>query len=206
MLSKELSKGLKQKDARRVRDAAIAVVEWGGVKRGNAEYLRGLRNSELLEKLRTTAKRLDPDTADLSDLANIDRMNAGFSKIYSLIIPNHRSPMYDSRVACALTSLVRLYCEQTEGCEEVPECLAFGILPHRSRSGSEKTDRAPSSDKFTFKDVHSNLRYAQSNVMAAWILGELAQNKPFKKEPHPTHALQSAMFMIGYQELPILSR
>ena len=145
--------------------------------------------------LTANARLLDPDAADLCSLSGIWPMNSGFSKIYSLLVDGF--PIYDSRVACALASLVRLFCEET-GREEVPPPLAFGILPSQA-----KVNRNPSCGCLVFSRIRWSKRglrgYAQSNVMAAWLLAALSAQPPFSDEREPQRALQSAMFMIGYE-------
>ncbi len=131
-------------------------------------------------------------------------MNSGFSKLYSLLVDGF--PIYDSRVACALASLVRLFCEETgRECEEVPPSLAFGIP-----SSQAKVNRNPSCGCLVFPRIRWSKRglrrYAESNVMAAWLLAALSAQPPFSDEREPQRALQSAMFMIGYAVPAVLER
>ena len=117
------------------------------------------------------ARVLGLEEASLLCLSGVGRMNSGFSKIYSLLVDGF--PIYDSRVACALASLVRLFCEET-GRSETPAHLAFGIPPSRGRQS-----RNPSSGCLTFPRIWSARSYAQSNVMAAWLLDALSAQSPF---------------------------
>ena len=176
-------------DASGFLEAAVAVLEWGKVRRGEPR-LRALGDRAMGE-LTAAARLLDPAGADLRRLSGVPHMNSGFSKIYSLLLDGF--PIYDSRVACALASLVRLFCEQAE-LREVPASLAFGIPPTQARA-----PRDPSCGRLLFPRIRTPRRYAESNVMAAWLLDELSQRSPFA-EPGTDrrHALQSAMFMIGY--------
>ena len=192
-LRRQLRENAERGDTDGFLEAAIAVVEWGGVRR-NRQRLRDL-GDEVLPRLTANARLLDPDTADLDHLSGIEEMNSGFSKIYSLLLTDF--PIYDSRVACALASLVRWFCQEKDR-ESIPGALAFRVLPAQG-----KARRDPSGEHFKFPKVHypGTARYAQSNVMAAWLLGELAKHPPFCGEDDPLHALQSAMFMIGYAPL-----
>ena len=98
--------------------AAIAVVEWGGAGvRRNRVRLATL-GSDALTVVLADAARLDPTRADLSQLGKVNYLNSGFSKIHALLIDDY--PIYDSRVACALASLVRRYCEES-GRTAVPQ-------------------------------------------------------------------------------------
>ena len=164
-------------------------MEWGRVRRGERR-LRAL-GDQALPALAATACLLDPATADLNRLSDVSLINSGFSKIYSLLLDGF--PIYDSRVACGLASLVRLFCEET-GRPEVPAALAFGIPPSQARA-----PRDPSCGALVFPRIWTPRRYAESNVMAAWLLDVLSQQSPVVElESERQRALQSAMFMIGY--------
>ena len=170
--------------------AAVAVLEWGRVRRSERR-LRAL-GARAVDELTETARRLDPAEADLRRLSEVSLINSGFSKIYSLLLEGF--PIYDSRVACALASLVRLFCEETGRGPEVPTPLAFGIPPSQARAR-----RDPSCGALVFPKIWTPRRYAESNLMAAWLLDVLSQQSPFAElASERQRALQSAMFMVGY--------
>ena len=120
-----------------------------------------------------TAARLAPTEADLSQLGGVNRLNSGFSKIHALLIDDY--PMYDSRVACALSSMVRRYCEES-GSTTVPRQLALSIPPSQGR-----LVRNPSHDTLRFRQMRwrDTKQYGSSNVIAAWLLGALAADGDF---------------------------
>ena len=188
-LSEQLRGSAGEKDAPRFLEAAVAVVQWGGV-RQNERRLRAL-GDDALPRLTAAARLLDPAEADLRRLSDLRPMTSGFSKIYSLLVDG--LPIYDSRVACALASLVRLFCEET--CRtEVPVQLRFALPRSQGR-----VRRDPSCGQLVFPRIWSPGRYAQSNVMAAWLLDALAANPPFSElGADRLRAVQFAMFMIGY--------
>jgi len=194
---KRLGESLEGNIHQAFREAATEVLRWGGVVAGNRERLEAL-GDEAIPLLRVNTRLLDPATADLERVWVVQPMNSGFSKIYSLLLDGF--PIYDSRVACALASLVRWFCEETDGLEKVPKLLAFGIPPNQ---GDAKRD--PSCGQFTFPKIRygGSGRYAQSNVMAAWVLDELSRHGPFGEfgEEERQFALQSAMFMVGERPL-----
>ena len=177
-------------DADRFLDAAIAVVQWGGVYR-NAERLRELGRVGLA-RFYEASRQLDPTSADTEDLAKILDMNSGFSKIYSLLVDG--LPIYDSRVACALASLIRSYCEEAS-LRAVPTELLVGIPFHRAAA-----NRNPSAGPLQFPVLRwgDKRQYAVSNLKAAWLLEPLAKEGRFRDLPSRLLALQSALFMIGY--------
>ncbi len=187
-LRKQLRESVEQGDAAFL-EAALEVVRWGKV---SEKPLRKL-NREALPRLTANARLLDPATADLDSLSAVDLMNSGFSKIYSLLIDGF--PIYDSRVACAIASLVWLFCHDCDR-DAVPETLRIAIPPYQPT-----VRRNPSCGRFRFPKVYTRARYARSNVMAAWLLSEMAEQAPFPGADDPLHALQSAMFMVGYAPL-----
>lgn len=193
-LRKQLFESEKRGDADEFRQAAAAVLHWGRVGGHNEKYLDRL-GDEALPRLTSNARLLDPATAELGRLSVVAPMNSGYSKIYSLLVDG--LPIYDSRVACALASLVRMFCHE-EGREAVPEALRVDVPLDRAT-----VCRDPSCEQFRFERIAagSTTRYARSNVKAAWLLGKLAKHPPFSQESDPLHALQSALFMIGYAPL-----
>lgn len=189
-----LKDSAQNQDADAFFGAALAVVDWGGVRR-NRPRLEMLRAApDGLQTILAARDQLDPMKADLTRLDAVRDMNSGFSKIYSLLLDGF--PIYDSRVAAALASLVRFYSEE-QGLAEVPAALQLGLpLPRRSSS------RDPSAGTLRFPHLRPSqrTRYAISNVKAAWLLGLLADLGCFGQEPRERRllALQSALFMIGY--------
>ena len=123
--------------------------------------------------LAETASLLEPAEADLNRLSGVRLMNAGLSKIYSLLLDDF--PIYDSRVACALASLVCLWCEESER-TEVPKLLRLRLPPSRGTKS-----RNPSRGSHVFPRIWTPRQYAESNVMAAWLLGALAEKPRFSE-------------------------
>ena len=172
---------------------AKEVMTWGGIP--NEERLSRL-GKKALGKLRANALLLDPKLANTSKLKGFKYMGAGYSKVYSLMIDGF--PMYDSRVACALTSLIELYRIEKRPAV-VSEQLRLGVPPGRG----ENIDRNP----FGFPNIRGAqyTKYADSNLKAAWLLGALADQGKFATLPieRRVWALQSALFMIGYKPLDL---
>ena len=194
-LSSLLRQAADQGSATEFLKVAIAVVDWGGVRRNRARLKK--LGADALAVVLADAARLNPASADLSQLGEVSHLNSGFSKIHALL--NDEFPIYDSRVACALASMVRRYCE--ENCRDaVPPQLAFSIPPSRGRF-----KRNPSAGALHFPNTRwgDAKQYANSNVIAAWLLADLAQCGQFGTLPSDRRllALQSAMFMLGYRPM-----
>ena len=152
----------------------------------------------MLFKFKCAANRLDPETGDTGSLKGFSYMGAGYSKIYSLMVDG--LPMYDSRVACALTSLIWLFCKEAS-LPEVPQYLRLGVPNPKG----DRVDRNPQRGTFRFPDIQGAQYslHAKCNLKAAWLLGELAQKGRFAELSHELRvdALQAALFMIGYEPL-----
>ena len=191
-LKQQLRDSADRNDATGFLEATIAVAQWGQVPQSKRQ-LRAL-GDDALAKLTAAARLLDPAVADLRCLSDVQPMTSGFSKIYSLLVDGF--PIYDSRVACGIASLVRLFCEEPRR-TEVPVRLALGIPPSQGR-----VKRDPSCGPLIFPRIWTPRRYAESNVMAAWLLGALSEEPPFSElGDERQRAVQSAMFMIGYAPL-----
>ena len=162
----------------------------------NERTLRRLGGDALPEFL-ADGRLLDPARADMSKLDGVRRMNSGWTKIQALLLDGF--PMYDGRVGAALGCLARLHCADA-GLDAVPEPLRFRWHP-----GKGAHDRDPSTGPFRFPmlSAASPRRWAECNVRAAWVLGELAGEGRFGALPprRRPRALEAALFMIGY-ELP----
>lgn len=170
------------------KKAVTEVLNWGSMNLRSFYQLGDEAPSILREK----AKLLDPKHADLSELSGFRYMSAGYSKIYSLMLDDF--PIYDSRVACALTSLIHLFSnEESQG--QVPCELRLGVPPGRGDNRNPYGFPAIKGARYTL--------HAVSNVKAAWLLGELAVLGEFGKLPanRRVSALQAALFMIGYKPL-----
>ena len=175
-------------------EAACRILQWGGVAAGNKGKLYKL-GRDALPTFRETARLLDPSHADTSQLDRVRYMNSGWTKVYALMLEGF--PIYDGRVGAAMGYLVQRYCEM-QICR-VPELLQFRWLP-----GKGKHNRNPSVDSRQFPRLsHADpRRWAECNIWAAWILGDVACEGRFGKLPaNHLRALEGALFMIGY-ELP----
>ena len=181
-------------EADRFFEAAGAVFAWGGpgVRRNAANLQK--QGAAALPTIRAAQAQLDPGRADTERFDAVSDMNAGFSKIYALLLDDF--PIYDSRVAGAMARFIRGYCEE-RGLPTVPETLALRVPPSQ-----RKKTRNPSAGSIRFRAMQWGKpeQYASSNVKAAWLLGSLSEQSPFGDlEPaRRLLALQSAMFMIGY--------
>ena len=171
-------------------------VDWGGSKALNLNSSRNwgdIAPAQFQQHIGEIRQKLDPAKADTKELPVSLRMGAGFSKIYSALVPG--LPIYDSRVACALSCLIRIY-QQNEKVNVTGATLSFPVPKTQPRKGKGPNRCAG--------DSIDHGEYAEANLKCAWLLqglldrpGEFA-NVPEKRR---VDALQSALFMLGYTRL-----
>ena len=174
---------------------AKRIRRWGGIrKHGDLDKL----GSRAFAVLSENARRLDPGSGDTDDLRSFRHMGSGYSKIYAMMIPS--LPIYDSRVAGALTSLILIHRRRCE-LPGVPETLQLGVPQSQG-----KQRRNPSAGPYAFPTIWDSAahgrRYAVSNLKAAWLIADMARRgEPFAGMDHDRRilALQSALFMTGYR-------
>ena len=175
-------------------EIARAIVKWGGIP--NLQRLdewERMPPPRLQNQIAEVRRKLTPATADTNELGKFHYMGSGFSRIYAALIPG--LPIYESRVACALVCLVRLYC-QDAGLPRVPALLKFSVPKSRGNKGirCEKPVLRYEQDE----------KYARTNLQFAWLVAGLtADPGEFGglPETHRVDAVQSALFMLGYARL-----
>jgi hypothetical protein len=208
-IKSELVAAIKNKNTKDAANACLMILEWGGVlgtaSRGNWKKVIDL-NDDLIPYLRGVKSYFESDDISLvqqrqSHFIKINGkktkiiMNAGFTKIYSILCTDFI--IYDGRVGAALGLLVRKFLE-SKNYSAIPNVLDF-------RFGNAKTksvNRNPSSENFKFSAFNnSDALHTNSNLMANWIIEKIDLDKypEFKKSNDPTRALEAALFMIGYR-------
>jgi len=123
------------------------------------------------------------------------RSNAGFTKIYSLLMEDF--VIYDSRVAAALEALVVLYCGHAHKAT-VPASLNFRWMG--ARGGHL---RNASRGDLTFTGVNNNHEsHANCNLMANWILSAALSSigGGFNGQAGQIalRHIEAGLFMLGY--------
>ncbi len=183
------------------RNCALSMLEWGGVLNRNKERIMGMGES-ICSYFRNAQQKLNLSTVSLTGHRTI-HINSGFTKLYFLLIDDFT--MYDGRVGAALGLLVRKFCEEN-GLHQIPPMLEFSFGSGRGNPGT--TDRRdPSFGNHRFPRFTLNrIRHLHDNIKASWLLKEVADKtrsrfKELSQDPPLNErltALQSALFMIGY--------
>ena len=177
-------------------EAACGILRWGGVTRSNGKTLRDLGGAAL-STFRAASLLLDPSHADTSRLDGVRYMNAGWTKVYALMLDG--LPIYDGRVGAAMGYLVQRYCVSARLCQ-VPTRLRF-----RWGAAKGRHNRNPLTRSLRFPGLTATTprTWAECNLGAAGILGEVCREGRFGGlvTHRQLRALEAALFMIGY-ELP----
>lgn len=182
-------------DRRAANLVAIEIQEWGGTRKGNVKAIKdmGADFAKYLGICETAFVNDDKKKLVLNGFPL--RSNAGFTKIYSLLLDEFC--IYDSRVAAALGLFVRSYCEQA-GLDVVPEALGFAQMSENNR----KSDRRnPSNSAFQFPKTHNLASiHFRWNMRANWVLSIALLGTKFEEQygKSSLRALEAALFMIGY--------
>lgn len=171
--------------------ACIAVFEWGKVTNGNVSWV----NSHALglhKNITSWANELGhvlgggPALLPDGEL----RFNAGFSKVYSLLV--NGLVIYDSRVAATLGLAVQRWnASRGQAPSGIPPVLRFPWAP--AKGGQNRDPGSP------MPRLRSGLMHAWAAIYASMILGEVSLRTRLTPRQ-----LEAALFMLGY-EIPKLS-
>lgn len=182
---------------------SMAICKWGGVIHGNNRTLQQNINELFTLYLNSKSSMVGENVND-ENTENVFNMNAGFTKIYSLLFDN--LIIYDSRVGAALGWLVRKYCISKK-LNSIPDSLLFSWAP--SKEGENATNpknRNPgvvNDQTFPNFSNRPNLQ-TKSMLRASWLIEMLVcenQNVPGNTISEKMRAIEAALFMIGY-DLP----
>lgn len=189
--------------------AAMDVMAWGGVRKGNVSWLLA-HQAGLAQLLTDTRNALNAgNTLHPLLISPGLRFNAGMTKVYSLICDNFI--IYDSRVAAALGWAVVKFCS-VKDIKAVPETLRFPCAPaNEGKNPRAPKLRNPSNGQLEFPRLQRNAMHAEWNLKASWLLEatlghDNAKRSMFKQVSAPggpLRALEAALFMIGYDLEPL---
>jgi hypothetical protein len=191
-----LKDAVEAKNEDTVKEICLKILSWGGVLHGNEEVIK--KKTNLTGYLSIVQELLNPRSCDTDHpLFDCLLINSGFTKIYSLLIPDFI--IYDSRVGAALCHLVRLYLEE-KNIEKIPNALHFSYGTARTKEVSRCPDK--NGYKFSIFAPNKGGERLLHNMWANWLLGAVLENKEslfsgLDKQIR-LRALEAALFMIGY--------
>ena len=189
-----LRQALTEENPNACRRYCFAMLQWGGVTSHNKATIEK-QGDDLAAFLQRASNVLDLSTYDTQRPPTL-KFTSGLGKIYHLIVDG--LIMYDSRVAAGLSVLVRDFCISM-GRHRVPRVLEFHLPFPRSHHDR----RNPSIGPYRFSGTHNRSdKHMNSNVKASWLLravldGTHSSFDDCERDADLT-ALQSALFMIGY--------
>lgn len=202
-----LRRAVEAQDAEDAFSACEDILRWGGVWARNGAYLDLVRD-RLLDELRHLAKVLQaehtPDRADMfvpeSSGKLTCRMNAGFVKVYSVLLDY--CVIYDGRVGAALGLLVRQFSEES-GRTTVPPKLAFAYgAPKEGGNPRRPKLRNPSVGGLRFPQLRAgdSRGHTEQTQRANWFLRAALSSEPaaFSAGEEGFHELAAGLFMVGY--------
>ena len=210
MLSEKLKEAYKNKNIENLFQYSSKICKWGGVlggvKFGNLKTL--IENkSYLLEKYEKTEIAMSGLSADDEILGDIFNMNAGFTKIYSLLFD--RLIIYDSRVGAALCLIVKDFC-LIKGVKKIPSELKFGWSKAKEdkyalNPKNRKPDKVGEDEFPDFNTKHKSHVHSKSMLRASWLIEKfITSTKGKNNVSKKMREFEAALFMIGY-DLPLKS-
>lgn len=196
-------------DDRKMLQATLDIMAWGGVSARNAKWLTEHRVG-LGRMVRDVAGAIilaEPESAILTSKAL--RFNSGMTKVYSLLCPDF--VIYDSRVGAALGHLVVRYCQEHK-LDTVPAGLAFPwAAAKESATSISPKRRNPSTGALKFKGLRAGAHHALWNIRASWVLSQAVKALPNDSSFRAGQTIEQSLrnvekglFAIGY-DLPLAS-
>jgi hypothetical protein len=188
-------------------DACRGILEWGGNRNfsvGAFPFLRHLAsNSELCDYISNTANTFLLNAADEASLAPpVAKMNAMLTKVHALYAQDGL-PIYDSRVAAAIASLVEIW-RRDNGKEKepLPNVLTFPATMI-SRTVLKLFPSALHPGVLIYGSNTTPAAWSSAKVRLAWIMEAvlLRLQELFAAEGRSAdrmHAFEASLFMIGY--------
>jgi hypothetical protein len=200
-----LAFGAKEGGADKLISAIERCMHWGlGVNSRSSQInisWAKINKESILRLVSDAVKIINSESPDTSRF-NIDlRMNAGYTKVYSLICDE--CIIYDGRVGAALGLLVRKFYEaRSQAPREIPHELCFRWGKARGKEAMDGgRNRNPSNKLFVFKPLRNDgAIHTEWNIKANWILSAAIKKSgaSWCSGEDGLRRVESALFMIGY--------
>jgi hypothetical protein len=206
-LSVKLRAAVDRKDEQATLLACENILAWGGNRDssvGALPFLRDKVGTSLCRYIANTSACFSLESADTSDLVPpVIRMNAMLTKVHALYAVDGL-PIYDSRVAAAIASLVELW-RQSRGCHgELPSELAFPATT-TTRTVLKLFPGAVHPGVLGYSASTTPQRWSSAKVRLGWIIDRVLKEAENIVLPNQTvshqermHAFEASLFMIGY--------
>lgn len=181
--------------------ACRKVLKWGG----NRDYNKGAypflaAQANLRQYLQDVARAFALDTANTKELGTIEVMNSMLTKVHAFYAQDGL-PIYDSRVAAAIATLVELWrTESGRSQQALPDVLMFPALSKaRNVNRSFPNAKKPGMLVYGGADMASN--WSSAKVRLGWLMQTILTQQPLlydKSMAEQMRVFEAVLFMIGY--------
>jgi hypothetical protein len=191
------------------RDCLNAVFKWGGIRNckvGAAAFVKRLSDpcdyfARCASSLRLESANINSATLDLESELPPLLMNAMLTKAHALLADDGL-PIYDSRVAGSIATLVALYC-RARGHPIIPTLLKFPITDRNHRRGIPKALGQFVSFYVNYADSERcSRRWTSAKIRLGWIAKALLESNkqlfPGNCAQLRMRAFEASLFMAGY--------
>lgn len=191
-------------------DACRNILQWGGNRnwnRGAYPFLSARAAAGVLcQYLKETSAAFALDTADADALVPpIEMLNSMLTKVHALYATDGL-PIYDSRVAAAIASLVEMWRVAIgKSGDPLPAPLTFPATTV-SRTVHRRFPHARAPGVMTYGAPETAGQWASAKVRLGWVMEQILGSMPALFSdccPTPSladrmHAFEASLFMVGY--------
>jgi hypothetical protein len=189
---------------------SVDILEWGGDHNpavGAQPFLRALADEgELVAYLAGARSDFSLHTAQLSGKLGVRKMNSMLTKVHALA-SDDGLPIYDSRVAAAIASLVEIWRRAAgRATQPLPALLTFPATESK-RTVRHLFDAAEAPGQLLYGKLHEARtvrRWAEAKIRLGWLMQDILALQPEMFGRAATthidrmHALEASLFMVGY--------
>lgn len=207
-LGRSLRDALTAGSADGARHACGMVFRWGGERdpnKGARPFIeQQFAAKRLVTYLDTTRAAFSLGTGGLDQLGCVEAMNSMLTKVHALA-SGDGLPIYDSRVAAAIASLVEIFrLQRRPGWKTIPGELLFPTMANEARRKVVALNPQAMVSTRTIMRYNSSgiaLQWAGAKLRLGWIIEAVLERAPelLKHQPHSRqHAFEASLFMLGY--------
>ena len=199
-----LKESVTNSDQSQALAASKAVLEWGGVRNAKLFVEELAKKGELTNYLKSVRDLLSTNRSPSQKISDIDATNilkfdSGLTKIHSFL-DDSGSPIYDSRVAAAISLLQCLYKENS--LKPIKPTISFPCGAARGKQVRNPRDFGYKRAKSLFTET-SHHEWARTQLQLGWIIIELLRRNQKILESEGSllgraHAFEAGLFMAGY--------
>lgn len=181
--------------------ACKKVLKWGGNRNYNKGAYPFLKSQANLRKyLQNTAQVFALDTANTAVLGAIKEMNSMLTKVHAFYADDGL-PIYDSRVAAAIATLVELWRADTGRTQQaLPSLLKFPALS-KARSVHKCFENAKTPGMLVYGQSNIAANWSSSKIRLGWLMQAILLQQPLLHDQplaDQMRTYEAVLFMIGY--------